>query len=294
MTGTLDWTNSATSIWKSEEIFVTVKAYPHPSTKYIETVCVAGVTRDKQWIRLYPIPYRSLASEQQFPTYVWIKANIRKSAEHRPESHNIDIQTLEVQDRVGTADRWAARWMLLPTPDQSVEALKERQQTTNISLGMIRPKHVRKLLIQEEEHKWSPEELAKLRRSSLLDALQRDGTYQAAKELEKIPYRFLYDFICDDPRCHGHKLSVISWEIMQSYRKWSRRYGEGWEEKFRQRYERELLGAERDLHFFLGTISSHPQEWTIIGLYAPPASTLPPQKSIKQVGVEQLSLFETP
>lgn len=61
---TQDWTTIASNTWNRERILVTVKAYPNPSKKYIETVCVAGVTESGQWIRLYPIPYRFLAYEQ--------------------------------------------------------------------------------------------------------------------------------------------------------------------------------------------------------------------------------------
>ena len=32
--------------WIDREMLVAVKAYPNPSTKYIETVCVAGITRE--------------------------------------------------------------------------------------------------------------------------------------------------------------------------------------------------------------------------------------------------------
>jgi hypothetical protein len=44
--------------WETRRILVTVKAYPNPSSKYDETVCVAGIdVNSKEWIRLYPVPY---------------------------------------------------------------------------------------------------------------------------------------------------------------------------------------------------------------------------------------------
>jgi hypothetical protein len=36
------------------EVLITVKAYPNPSKKYRETVCVAGITREEGWVRLVP------------------------------------------------------------------------------------------------------------------------------------------------------------------------------------------------------------------------------------------------
>src|SRR5579883_405541 len=78
-----DWDELAINPWKREEILVTVKAYPNPSKKYIETVCVAGVTKDRKWVRLYPIPYRYLEYEQQFPTY----GRIKQTYANHPKTH---------------------------------------------------------------------------------------------------------------------------------------------------------------------------------------------------------------
>ena len=43
-----------------ERLLVTVKTYPTLSTKYGETVCTAGVREDGSWVRLYPVPFRSV------------------------------------------------------------------------------------------------------------------------------------------------------------------------------------------------------------------------------------------
>ncbi len=270
---TSNWEELASNPWKHEEILVTVKAYPNPSKKYIETVCVAGVTKNRQWVRLYPIPYRYLEYEQRFPTYGWIEASIRKSKDHRPESYNIDIQTLKVAGKLGTANAWQARReLLLPLASPSIEELQRQQEASKISLGLIRPKQIKRLIIQpKKDPHWSDEELAKLQRHSLLDEMQREDVQRIVRELEKIPYDFLYEFDCDDSRCRGHKISVISWEVMESYRKWRQNYGEQWESKFREKYEQELPGSKHELYFFMGTMAAHPKVWLIIGLFYPPS-----------------------
>lgn len=44
-----------------------------------------------------------------------------------------------------------------------------------------------------------------------------------------------------------------------------------------QKYADELV-TRRDLHFYVGTVSSHPLTWTIIGLFYPPMiGESPPQ-----------------
>lgn len=269
-----DWGELAENPWRREEILVTVKAYPTPSKKYIETVCVAGVTRNGQWVRLFPIPYRYLEYEQQFPTFGRIQANIRKSpGDPRPESYNIDINTLHVVGKLGTEDSWKVRReLLLPLVSPSVEALHEQQQISKTSLGLIRPKHIKRLVIEsKKDPHWSDEELAKLQRQSLLDEMQREDVRRVIRELEKIPYDFFYEFNCDDFRCRGHKIKIISWEVMESYRKWYQRYGDQWQSKFREKYEQELPGSKHDLYFFMGTMRAHPKVWLIIGLFYPPS-----------------------
>lgn len=57
--------------------------------------------------------------------------------------------------------------------------------------------------------------------------------------------------------------------MAESYRQWRRRYGDGWETAFRNRYEREMK-EKYDTHFYVGTVHGHPNNWVIIGLYYPP------------------------
>lgn len=269
-----------------EEILVTVKAYPNPSTKYIETVCVAGLTRSGDWIRLYPIPFRFLDYDQQFHHYEWIEADIFKSQnDPRPESFHIgnNNSIKKLGERIGTSNTtWDERkGFILPHISTSIESLRDENKRKRTSLGMIKPKQVTKLIIKKEQAEWDSKERAKLQQHSLLDPQNPDGTYQTITELEKIPYRFQYEFTCDDARCTGHKLSIISWEVIQSYRKWLEKYGGEWESKFRQKYEIEFLNGKIDLHFFVGNLRAYPNVWNIIGLFYPPY--LPPDIPIQQL-----------
>jgi hypothetical protein len=73
------------------DVLVLVKAYPQPSTKYTESVCVAGLRLDTPvpgWVRLYPVPFRLLKRERQFSKYDLIRVLVRRlqiwlSAEQR-------------------------------------------------------------------------------------------------------------------------------------------------------------------------------------------------------------------
>jgi hypothetical protein len=90
------------------------------------------------------------------------------------------------------------------------------------------------------------------------------------QELEKIPFRFYYQFSCNDAGCGGHNMMCTDWEMSESFRDWRQKYGEsGWVEKFRQRYEIEM-SEKYDTHFIVGTVAAHPNRWIIIGLFYPP------------------------
>jgi hypothetical protein len=55
----------------------------------------------------------------------------------------------------------------------------------------------------------------------------------------------------------------------QSWRSWRDQYGDGWKDKFIQRYETEMI-ARNDTHFYVGTVHQHPHKWIIVGLFYPP------------------------
>lgn len=83
------------------KILTTVKTYPLPSAKHTETVCTAGLRAEGKWIRIYPVPYRTMDEAQRFKKYQWIEADIiRDTRDPRPESYRLagDISPLEHLD----------------------------------------------------------------------------------------------------------------------------------------------------------------------------------------------------
>jgi len=130
------------------------------SSKYIETVCTAGVWEDGSPVRLYPIPYRYL--DQQFHKYQWITAEVAKnSADPRPESYKVDCESIECGEIVPTSkDEWGKRadivfrkrdWQF-----ETVDALLEAQSNVGTSLGVVTPNRITGITITnrgEEEVK---------------------------------------------------------------------------------------------------------------------------------------------
>jgi hypothetical protein len=80
-----------------ERAIILVKAAPHPSRRYQETVCCAGVTPTGEWRRLYPIRYRHLAGEAQFARWDILEyAARRASGDVRKESRRVEEHSLRV------------------------------------------------------------------------------------------------------------------------------------------------------------------------------------------------------
>ncbi|MBI2867985.1 MAG: hypothetical protein HYX97_06595 [Chloroflexi bacterium] len=169
---------------------------------------------------------------------------------------------------VGKAKGWEERRkLILPLVAQSIEELRERQVKTGQSLGVIKPKSILRLVIESsDDDEWREEQRAKLAQLPLPTFVAKQPS-----PLQKIPHKFSYEFLCDDKKCErAHKMMVVDWEIHESWRKWSKTYGVGWEQKLRQRYENEMI-SKNDTYFYVGTMFRHPSNWIIIGLFYPPA-----------------------
>lgn len=252
--------------WTNKRVLVTVRTYPSPARKGIEVSCTAGITDEGKWIRLFPIPYRRLEADKRFAKYQYIEAGVAKSeSDPRPESYKVDIDSIKIlSGSIPTKDKWEARKSrVMPLKAMSLCFLQaERDLNKEPTLGFFRPKTISGLEIEPQSSKWTEEELARLRQYPLFGNAP-------TTQLEKLPFVFRYEFRCDEPACHGHKLSCTDWEMGEAYRAWKIKYSAKWEQKFRDTFEHEMIFV-KDTHFFVGTLRTHPDAWIIIGLFYPP------------------------
>jgi hypothetical protein len=243
---------------------IVVRTYPTPARKGVEVSCTAAISADgKRFLRLFPVPYRFLEPDKRFRKYQWIEVDAARASDARPESLKIRGDSIQI---ISSVEGWAARKdYVLPLRSPSLCDLKRRRDLNGYpTLGVFKPRTVTRLLIEPAEPRWTEAQLSILRQQDLFVAAP-------VQELEKVPFKFKYEFRCDDPECTTHVLSCTDWEMGESWRSWRDKYGDGWQAKFRQRYEAEMIGA-RDLHFFVGTVHQHPKEWIIVGLFYPPLS----------------------
>ena len=130
------------------------------------------------------------------------------------------------------------------------------------SLAITKPRKVLDFVFEECSSEWSPKQKESMRQ------LRLD---RSVCELEKIPWVFKYKFLCNDPLCRGHEISIEDWEIFQLYRKMKNKYGDDVValDKVKDKYMRVFCSQDNDLHFFMGKHSTH-NVWMIVGVFAPP------------------------
>jgi len=240
--------------------------YPHPSTKYLELVCVAGITADLQWVRLYPIDYRYRPAHQQFHKYQWIEvglANRGHGNDKRKESREPQLDSIRiVGERLSSKNNWAERRLIIDKmPHYTVNQLSALYETERVSLGIVKPKRVIDLEISDADSEWKPEWTAMFTQMRLFGPPQ--------KPLRKLPYKFQYVFECEDST-KPHRAMIEDWELGVLFLKESARLGsdKAAAESVRKKYLDEMCREDKDTRFFMGTTFPY-NVWLVIGVFWP-------------------------
>ena len=275
-----------------ERILITVKAYPTLSNKYAELVCTAGFREDGSWVRIYPLPFRSLENEKRFKKYQWVEVDLEKNPkDKRPESYRlIDIKNINpLGPPIDTKNAWEKRRKLTLEKNiihTNLNQIIQAAKNNDYSLAIFKPKEIVDFIAERTEPEWelSKEEAVKaaIRQGSLFDELE---LYPSDFELmPKLPWKFKYKFLDDEGK--SSTLMIEDWEIGQLY--WNYVNNGSPEEeavnKVRKKYFDDLART-KDLHLFLGTTlrwhSIAPNPYVIVGTFYPP-----------YMRQKQLSLFQ--
>jgi hypothetical protein len=269
-------------------VLILCKTYPSPSSKYAETSCVAGMTEDGKFIRLYPVPFRLVADEQQFKKWQWITARLEKARDdHRPESHRVFVDTIECDPEPLPAGKlgWPQRAELLaklPVFSDFAELEKVREAGGG-TLALLRPARITGLDIKKTENaEWTDKEKENLlglqNQSELFDATEEG---KQIRLLQKLPFDFHYRYECEiNGATFSYRHKLVDWEIGSLYRNVKRQHGDNWEAPFRAKLEQEL--PSKDLMFLMGTIHRFPGQWLLVSVIYPPK---PPAENPDQAGL---------
>lgn len=196
----------------SDECFILIKAQPHRSSKYFETVCCAGVGRDRRWRRQYPVPFRILNDAQKFRRWDWINYSYTtSSSDRRRESQKVVPESLTVGSQVKKAERCSFLSPLVRASFTEANALQE-------SLTLIRPTR-----FYLEAYLKSDSELAaeSLKHKELADQLSMfDST---AKPLRPCSMRFVAKWRDQDGKDRTHECD--DWETSAAFNRFERASG---------------------------------------------------------------------
>jgi hypothetical protein len=236
---------------KSARVVILVKALPHPSKTYGETVCCAGVTDKQEWKRLYPIRFRHLKDASAFKRWDWVKFKYRlPTTDKRRESCYVFEESITIDRKL--AERERARF-LNPLIVGSAKHAMERGQ----SLALIRPRNPRffakaksKADIEEEREafRWAAGQ------TSMFD--------EELAEWSPSTYDFKFSFEDDDG---SHSYRNGDWEAHAMFWHERQRSSEAnalkWmDAKFNDEYPR--LGVV----FAIGNMAKRPQTWQLLGV----------------------------
>jgi len=252
--------------YEKRKVLITVKTYPIPSQTYQETVCTAGVLEDGTFIRLYPIDFRYMPYEKWYKKYQWVEVYVKKhESDYRKESYRPKLQSIRaIGEPIPAKGDWNERKKyVLAKGTKTIEQLIECHKNDNTSLGIVKPKKVEELIIEQDDPQWPPEQQAVFQQERLLGPRQ--------KPLEKIPFKFSYKFFCDDMSCNGHKMMIADWEIGQHYRNMRDKYKNKPEDAakiVRQKFFDVMCHCDRDTYFFVGTVLGH-SSWIVLGVFWP-------------------------
>ena len=259
-----------------EEIFVIAKTYPTRSRKYKELVCTAGINRDGEWKRIYPIPFRSLEEYKKFKRYTWIEAEITPDkSDPRVESHKINTSSIKILENIPTGKEWGRRRQLILEKTRIYTNLREiinaATKSNTLSLCTFKPTKFLDIVIVDNPK----EELTEKEKKEYINANRSLFDTESCEikftGMPHISYKFKIKF--EDDAGQVSSMSVIDWEILQLYLSCKK---DG-DEVATQKVKEKLLWMieERDLHLFLGTmkqmhIRKSKNPYTIIGLFYPP------------------------
>lgn len=252
---------------ETKRALIVVRTYPTPSKQGIEVSCTAAITDKGEWLRLFPVPYRFLTPDKQFRKYQWVDVTVSKAAKDpRVESYKIENNSIEIiTDPLPPEHNWRARRQIIEPLIKPSLCWLQRERNANQfpTLGIFKPKTIKRLIVEDLPPDWTEGELQILRQRTLY------GDVAPKAELEKVPCKFSYEFVCDDAECKGHTLMCSDWEMGESWRKWKNQYGDEWMLKFRQKFEAHMM-VDCDTHFYVGTVNKNPKSWIIVGLFYPP------------------------
>lgn len=236
-----------------ERLILLCMTYPTTSKKYGSSVCMAGITEDGEFRRIYPIPFNTfLKRKDRFKKRHIIEYEIREKGDYRKESYkvypdSIRVLTDEIDYNEGIRE-------LGNKYSTSLEELQAAWINDRTSLGIVKPVILDMNITSNKQQE-----------TTIQCTLEDGGGIMP----EMLKHSFVYHFRCSDSCDTIHKCSCLDTEIGQLYRKLKSRYSsELTAAKVKERFVT-WMKETREPYFMMGTHSFHPRSWMVISVLYP-------------------------
>jgi hypothetical protein len=236
----------------TSEAIILVKASPQVGKRHGETVCCAGISDKGEWVRLYPVSFRTLDQASQFRRWDRIRFRSKKPQDDpRPESRRVDHQSIEIIGELKPKERLG---FLSRLEVSSIHKVKAEGQ----SIALLRPRNP-KFFIEKKSSDALKEEKEKFR------ALAAQADLFNSTPLipfDPCPYDFKYAYTTDDGDREG---TCQDWETDATFYNWKHHYGE----QKALEYMQNVFGVEypkKGMVLAMGTHSLYPDTWLINGV----------------------------
>lgn len=259
------------------QVFIVVKTAPTPSKTYVDTVCVAGLVVHPgplRWVRLYPVPFRHLDFERQFPKYSIVEVDVTAPThgDGRPESLRVkDFNRITVleETRSSSVRRHEIMGRVEPTTACVLNRGARIDPGGATSLGLVVPIDPRIEISVSEGWSESQKRTIELNQAQL--ALDLGATLRRdAFPLESPPFQAWYIYRCEANGCRTHRQGILDWELTALQRRAQKEGGDVWS-WIKDRFETVMLSPDRSTRFVLGNQASGHKRHTfsVLSVYYP-------------------------
>lgn len=232
---------------------ILVKALPHLSSNYFETVCCAGVGHDLRWRRLYPVPFRILSEGQKFGRWHWLAYDYTAPAsDQRRESQKVVPESIRVGDKLNHSERSRIACKLTRESVQEAESKGE-------TLALLKPE-----ALTFSWRKKRPDELLQERRKHAQLANQSSLLNTSVRPLNPCPYEFRFQWKAANGSTHNQVCD--DWETSTAFfrRRASLENDQAALKSLQHTYEQDYFA--RGMRFALGTHSRRRRQWLLVGV----------------------------
>ena len=245
---------------QSDECMILIKAQPHRSSNYFETVCCAGVGRNRKWRRQYPVPFRILKEDQKFGRWQWVSYDfIQPKDDQRIESQKVLSPSLVAKGQMKRAERAD---FLAPLVRSSLDEANAYRD----SLALVRPRSIQLEAIAKSASDLVEETNKHKQLANQLSLLEEDENVEPLS-----PCRMQFVLRWTDLAGKRHRQECDDWETVTAFDRFDRKYGEELALKYlKEKYEEQYFEAGLVLGF-----STHSRrnveygtqnQWLLVGL----------------------------